>query len=192
MESTTNLPRRYSPILGLGICGVLLFLIVPASAENIDGTAGARRGPGRIGSPPATGAVLPVPAVLAARSSISYEIESGAVSFGEVTAESPSRLDQPVMIRVYSDRNWVLKLVPSSPNFQHATGTPVPVSRLRWRVKGMSRFVPFQWGQTVIVTQGRRTGSAGERVDIDLQLLLDEVDPTGAYDAGFSILLTAL
>lgn len=111
----------------------------------------------------------------------SFVIESGPVSFGEVRHDKVTELPGAVVVRVFSTRPWTLRLEPESPLTVVDSGTAVPVSRLQWRAARSSRFQPLQTAGGTEIARGPATTRGGELVVVDLELKLDDTDPTGEY-----------
>jgi len=118
-----------------------------------------------------------------------FIIESGAISFSEMTPGHEKDLPGCVVIRVFSEENWRLKLVATSP-LQILDHTDlVPISRLKIRSRATGGFVPFQEARTVLLAQGAKTNPSGDLVLADLRLLLEDEDPVGIYSSYFRVIL---
>ncbi len=116
-------------------------------------------------------------------------IESGAVSFGEVLTDREKAVEDAVMVRVFSDSVWELRLVPEEALAFDAGPEKASMSRLEWRSVGSVRWKGFRSGESVVVSRGRRTGPSGELVSVDLRLRLNDRDPIGQYGFNLRLLL---
>ena len=93
-------------------------------------------------------------------------------------------------MRVFATRDWVLKLVPSTPlRILDRGGETVPHSRLAWRTRLAGRFMPFAENGSVVVAGGMPTGAVGQLVVVDLSLLLTASDQMGHYACTFDVVL---
>lgn len=117
-----------------------------------------------------------------------FTLESGSVSFGEVSAGTEQELPGAVRIRVFSDRDWIVKLVPAA-LLVSERGEAAPLSRLSWRSAGSGGFLPFQEGRPIPVARGSRTGGAGRMVLVDLRLRLGNADALGRFGCEFRVVL---
>lgn len=118
-----------------------------------------------------------------------YVLESGPVSFGDVLPGVESEIPGAIRVRVFSDREWVLKLVAITPMQIAGRSEPVPVARLAWRSRRSGGFVPFSDGRPATVARGSRTGGAGELVVVDVRLRLAPADELGRYGCDLKLLL---
>ncbi|HUF16968.1 MAG TPA: hypothetical protein VMS12_02860 [Thermoanaerobaculia bacterium] len=114
-------------------------------------------------------------------------VESAAVSFGEVVADRPSEVADALMVRVFSDSDWELRLIPESAIAVAARAENPTMSRLEWKGPSSVRWAGFRPGESVVVSRGRQTGPAGQLVSVDLRLRLSDRDPVGQY--GFNLRL---
>jgi hypothetical protein len=125
------------------------------------------------------------PSTIAAASS-QLVLESGPVSFGDVLADRNAEVVDALMVRVFSDSDWELHLVPESA-MAVATRAEPSMSRLEWKSPASLRWVGFRTGEHVVVSRGRKTGPSGQLVSVDLRLRLSDRDPVGQY--GFNLRL---
>lgn len=116
-------------------------------------------------------------------------IESGPVSFGEVLADHEKAVEDAVMVRVFSDSDWELRLVPEEVLAIAVAPEKASLSRLEWRSVGSARWKGFRTGEPVVVSRGRRTGPSGELVSVGLRLRLSDRDPIGQYGFNLRLLL---
>ncbi len=108
-----------------------------------------------------------------------FEVESNALGFGEMDPDFEA-LPERLLVRVHSDRDWALRLLPS-PGLLVETGASVPLDRLHWRPGATGPFVPLDNNSPVALASGPPTGAAGDLVLTELWLRLHENDPTGRY-----------
>lgn len=114
-------------------------------------------------------------------------VESAPVSFGEVVADRESEVADALMVRVFSDSDWELRLVPEAAlGVAGRTASP-SMPGLEWRGVSSSRWSGLRAGEPVVVSRGKRTGPSGELVSVDLRLRLSDRDPLGQY--GFNLRL---
>jgi len=121
-----------------------------------------------------------------------YVIEAGVASFGDLIPGSDKYLPAAVRVRVFSERDWVLKLLPASPLLILDRGESVPLSRLAWRSASSGGFLPFDEGSPATIAQGSATGGAGQLVLIDFRMRLDPRDAIGRYGCDFRLRLETL
>ncbi len=114
-------------------------------------------------------------------------VESAPVSFGAVVANRESEVEDALMVRVFSDSDWELRLVPEAAVGVAGRMTTSSMSGLEWRSLSSSRWNGLRVGEPVVVSRGRRTGPSGELVSVDLRLELSDRDPLGQY--GFNLRL---
>ena len=108
-----------------------------------------------------------------------FEVESSAISFGTLDPQVEV-LPKPLVVRVHSDQEWALKLIPS-PGLVVETGAPVPLDRLQWRPNTTGLFVPFDTSGPLTIASGMPTDAAGDLVLVELVLDLEETDAIGQY-----------
>ncbi len=108
-----------------------------------------------------------------------FEVESSAISFGTLDPEV-ELLPKPLVVRVHSNQEWALKLIPS-PGLVVETGVSVPLDRLQWRPNATGLFVPFDTSGPLTIASGMPTDDAGDLVLVELLLDLEETDPIGQY-----------
>ena len=108
-----------------------------------------------------------------------FEVESNAISFGTLDP-AVELLPKPLVVRVHSDQEWALKLIPS-PGLVVETGESVPLDRLQWRPNTTGLFVPFDTSGPLTIASGMPTDEAGDLVLVELSLDLEETDPIGQY-----------
>lgn len=118
-------------------------------------------------------------------------VESAPVSFGEVVANRESELEDALMVRVFSDSDWELRLVPEASGGVADRMTTSSMSGLEWRSLS-SRWSGLRVGEPVVVSRGRRTGPSGELVSVDLRLQLSDRDPLGQYGFNLRLALEAV
>lgn len=118
-------------------------------------------------------------------------IESGPVSFGEVPTDREKAVEDAVMVRVFSDSEWELRLVPEAALAFDGGPEKASMSRLEWRSVGSAQWKGFRSGEPVVVGRGRPTGPSGELVSVDLRLRLNDRDPIGQYGFNLRLLLEA-
>jgi hypothetical protein len=114
-------------------------------------------------------------------------VESAPVSFGDVLADRNAELVDALIVRVFSNSDWELRLVPESAVAIAARVESPAMSRLEWKNPASVRWIGFRSGESVVVGRGKQTGPAGELVSIDLRLRLSDRDPIGQY--GFNLRL---
>ena len=162
----------------------LLLLAVPTAA------AVKKRGPGRAASPGAGRDFLSISTPQAApQEGRWYLLESGPVSFGDVQPDVEKEMPGAIRVRVFSDREWVLKLISASPLIPLDRHDPMPLSRLAWRSRLSGGFVPLAENRPATVARGSRTEGAGELVVIDLRLRFASADEIGRYGCEVRLLL---
>lgn len=167
----------------MGPLAVAAALLLLSAAPVAAGGARERRGftalsPG--------GAHLAAPA---RDESVVLQVESGPVAFENVIPETDSVLTEAVEMRVFSPRDWILRLLPDPLLLNQDTGAAVPISRLGWRTAGSGGYAGFSQGLPVTVAHGSPTSGAGARIAIDLRLRLADTDPLGRYAGSFQVVL---
>jgi hypothetical protein len=110
-----------------------------------------------------------------------YEIESLPVAFGDVLPGEPTEKPNALAVRVFSERNWSLRMGTDGPLVAIDGVATVPSSRLEWRTRWSGSFEGLRPGYPVVVARGAPTTGAGEVVLVDLRLSLDESDALGNY-----------
>ena len=181
------LESRTARVKGIGIAVVCLALLPrPAAAQ-----AGvASRSPIRPAPRGAPTHPLPVPQESeGAPARRGYIVESGPVSFGDVLPGVGSEIPGAIRVRVWSDRDWVLRLVAISPLRTVERSEPVPLSRLAWRSRRSGGFVPLSDDRSATVARGSATGGAGEVVVVDVRFSLGPSDGIGRYSCDLRLLL---
>ena len=118
-----------------------------------------------------------------------YVVESGPISFGDVLPGVESEIPGAIRVRVFSDRDWVLRLVAISPLRIVDRSELVPLSRLAWRSRRSGGFVPLTDDRPATVARGSATGGAGEVVVVDVRLRLGPTDEIGRYSCDLRLLL---
>jgi hypothetical protein len=118
-----------------------------------------------------------------------FVVESADADFGEMLPETARELRGAFVLRVHSDRDWELRLVPTGDLEVTGTADRVPLDRLAWRASASGGFEPFRSTAGVTVARGGPTGGAGEVVILDLRLELSDRDTLGRYAVGFRAVL---
>jgi hypothetical protein len=115
-------------------------------------------------------------------------IESGPVSFGEVIAGRSEERNDALSVRVFSDSDWELRLIPESAINTNSRADSPSMSLLEWKHTGSGKWMRLRSGAPVVVGRGQRTGPSGQPVSVDLRLQLSDRDPIGQY--GFNLRLS--
>lgn len=118
-----------------------------------------------------------------------FMVEAALADFGEMLPEQLRELPKAFVIRVHSDRDWELRLVPLGDLDVTGTADRVPLDRLSWRSLASPGFSSFASLAPVTIGRGGPTGGTGTLVDIDLRLELRDEDPLGRYGVDFRALL---
>lgn len=118
-----------------------------------------------------------------------FVVESAYADFGEMLPEQLRELPNAFVIRVHSDRDWELRLVPRGDLEVMGTADRVPLDRLAWRSSRSPGFLAFASLAPVTVGHGGPTGGAGAVVTIDLRLELQDDDALGRYGVDFRAML---
>jgi hypothetical protein len=119
-----------------------------------------------------------------------YLIESSNLNFGRVTPGVPSELPEALLVRVFSDRPWVLELAPRGP-LKSSASEVAPLSRLQWRSHSAS-YSPFSEAASARVASGGPTPPSGTVVRMDLRMRLSDEDPVGDYSCELGISLRGM
>jgi hypothetical protein len=117
------------------------------------------------------------------------EIETTDVSFGSSNGDGPKEYPSAIVVRVFSQRSWALRLIPVGPMAEER-GKVIDWSRMEWRSRG-TVYQPVL-AQGVVVARGQATGENGQLVSIDLRLAFTDVDPLGRYRCTLQVGLDAL
>ncbi|MEW6367584.1 MAG: hypothetical protein AB1714_23385 [Acidobacteriota bacterium] len=119
--------------------------------------------------------------------SVYYIVESAPISFESLNAGESIERHGAVLIRVFSDRDWILKLTPVGPLRVEETGGIVPFERVEWRSRLSGGYSIFREGVQAVVGRGARTGAGGELVVLDLRMQLLDSDPAGHYQTSLRV-----
>jgi len=114
-------------------------------------------------------------------------VESGPISFGEVVVDRNAELVDALTVRVFSDSDWELRLVPEAAIGVASRVENLSMSRLEWKSSSSLKWIAFRVGEPVVISRGRQTGLSGDLVSVDLRLQLSDRDPVGQY--GFNLRL---
>jgi hypothetical protein len=118
-----------------------------------------------------------------------FVVESAFADFGEMLPEQLRELPGAFVIRVHSDRDWELRLVPLGDLDVIGTADRVPLDRLSLRSPASPGYSSFASLAPVTIGIGGPTGGTGTLVDVDLRLELRDEDPLGRYGVDFRALL---
>lgn len=118
-----------------------------------------------------------------------FVVESADADFGEMLPDEEREVPRAFVLRVHSDRDWELRLLPTGNLEVTGTADRVPLDRLWWRGPESGGFEAFESPAPVTVARGGPTGGAGTVVSLDLRLELDDRDPLGRYAVGFRAVL---
>ena len=184
------------------VCAVVAILLVnaPAHAQSRTQNAGADQGErtqvSRSAPSSASGtrryASLPLEAGDSSVTRAWYIVERASADFGLVSPGDSATLDGALVIRVFSDRDWTLKLAPRTTTVSAGTlSSPIPASRLALR-SNSTHWEPLREGIPRVIARGEATGGAGELVILDLKLDLDGRDPVGYFGAELELTLDPL
>lgn len=116
-----------------------------------------------------------------------FLVESNSVNFGEVLPELPAFVPTAMVIRVFSERPWTLKLIPMSMLTVSHGPELVSLSRLEWRTSKGGGFTQFLENAPVVIARGNPTAASGELVVVDLRLKIRNEDPLGNYGCSFRV-----
>ena len=119
-----------------------------------------------------------------------YVVESRSIAFGDVVPGEPLDIPGAIRVRVFSDRDWHLRLLPVSPLRHLERGLAVPLSRLAWRPSGAGPHHSLSEGAPQTIASGARTSGGGVLVAVDLRLATADGDPLGPYETSFRLELT--
>lgn len=120
-----------------------------------------------------------------------FVVEAAVADFGEMLPEQKRELPGAFVIRVHSDRDWELRLVPHGDLQVMGSADRVPLDRLAWSSHESPGFEVFVSLAPVTVARGGPTGGAGATVPITLRLELLGDDPLGRYAVDFRAILEA-
>ena len=120
-----------------------------------------------------------------------FVVESADADFGEMLPEQRRELPNAFVLRIHSDRDWELRLLPSGDLEITGTADRVPLERLAWRAPESRAYEAFASPAPVTVARGGPTDGAGVLVSVDLRLELQDNDPLGRYAVGFRAMLEA-
>lgn len=118
-----------------------------------------------------------------------FVVEAAVADFGEMLPEQQRELLGAFVVRVHSDRDWELRLVPHADLQVIGSADRVPLDRLAWSGPGSPGFEVFASLAPVTVARGGPTGGVGTAISIDLRLHLHGDDPLGRYGADFRAML---
>jgi hypothetical protein len=116
-----------------------------------------------------------------------FFVESGPITFGDVLPGLETDVPDAMVVRVFSDRQWSLRLVPTTMLLIEGRPELISLSRLHWRSTRGGAFTAFRQNAPVVVASGKATGEAGEVVVLDLRLRLQDEDPLGQYGCSFRV-----
>lgn len=120
-----------------------------------------------------------------------FVVESADADFGEMTAPEGREILGAFVLRVHSDRDWELWLLPTGDLEVTGTLDRVRLDRLSWRGPVSGGFEAFESLAPITVARGGPTSGAGTVVLLDLRLELEDGDPLGRYAVGFRAVLEA-
>jgi hypothetical protein len=101
------------------------------------------------------------------------------VTFASAAAGQDAEVPSAITVRVFSSRQWSLRLMPTSPLANADRGESIDWSRLKWRSRS-GKYQPLT-SSGAVVARGQRTGPAGQLVTIDLRLAFGSADSLGSY-----------
>ena len=120
-----------------------------------------------------------------------FVVESADADFGEMVPDEERDLPGAFVLRVHSDRDWELRLLPTGDLEVTGTVDRVPLDRLAWRGPASGGYERITSTAPITVARGGPTGGAGQVVAIDLRLELSDRDTLGRYAVGFRAVLEA-
>lgn len=121
-----------------------------------------------------------------------YVVERSDTDFGELNPGESRTLDSAVVVRVVSESDWMLSIVPRDTTITSGALTEVISSeRLATRSKG-SDWRRLSSALPTVIARGRSTPGSGELVVLDLKIELDNRDPVGRFGGQLEIILEPL
>ena len=163
--------RRHTVIL----MGVVVCLLAYVSPDLSAETPGRRRAVKR----PA-----PAPVVQSW-----YVVERAETDFGELLAGEARTIEGAIVIRVFSNSDWILSVSPRQMQLLSG-GVSREVSADRLAVRSRETdWTPLGSALPVIVAQGVPTASSGDIVTIDVKIELHDRDGTGRFGGELEVLL---
>lgn len=120
-----------------------------------------------------------------------YVVEKASADFGLVNPGQTAVIDGALLIRVFSEDAWILRLAPRVASVSSGSVTErISSSRLALKT-GAAGWQSLRDGVPSVVARGKATSGAGELVILDLKLALEDRDPVGYFGAELELSLDA-
>jgi hypothetical protein len=120
-----------------------------------------------------------------------YVVEKASADFGLVNPGETAVIDGALLIRVFSEDAWILRLAPRVASVSSGSVTErISSSRLALKA-GAAGWQSLRDGVPSVVARGKATSGAGELVILDLKLALENRDPVGYFGAELELSLDA-
>lgn len=120
-----------------------------------------------------------------------YVVEKASADFGLVNPGQTAVIDGALLIRVFSENDWILRLAPRVASVSSGSVTErISSSRLALKT-GAAGWQVLRDGVPSVVARGKATSGAGELVILDLKLALEDRDPVGYFGAELELSLDA-
>lgn len=179
----TCAPRRLAPVLLVTTIAIQILAAGGSSVQGADAAMDRNALSGRVQSR----RLLPEtpPRATAPAAGQSIEIDARIVDFGEIELTQAATEARTLVIRVFSDRDWVLNVEST----RGATSQILARSPWEWRVAGGKPFIPLKSGQRSRVAQGKATPSGGVVVFVEVRLALRDDDHEGRYEDDLDFIL---
>ncbi|MBW3565662.1 MAG: hypothetical protein KY459_13155 [Acidobacteria bacterium] len=118
-----------------------------------------------------------------------YVVEKASADFGLVSPGQTAVIDGALLIRVFSEDAWILRLAPRVASVSSGSVTErISSSRLALKT-GAAGWQVLRDGVPSVVARGKATSGAGELVILDLKLALENRDPVGYFGAELELRL---